>query len=99
MPYQDVSGPYSCSYDVILRGQEISSGAQRINDYELLINKVKENNIDQNSMKDYIDSFAYGSKRHGGCGFGLERIVMLFLDLDNIRKTSFCPRDPNRLFP
>jgi nondiscriminating aspartyl-tRNA synthetase len=94
-----VETPYSCSYDVILRGQEISSGAQRINDHRLLTLKIMEAGIDPGSMTDYIQSFRHGSKKHGGTGFGMERILMLFLDLDNIRKASFCPRDPKRLSP
>jgi aspartyl-tRNA synthetase len=90
---------YSCSYDVILRGQEISSGAQRVNDYEMLLQKVKEHGIDPDSMKSYLESFSHGSPKHGGCGFGLERIVMLFLNLENIRQASMCPRDPKRIIP
>lgn len=41
----------------------------------------------------------YGAPPHGGCGVGLERVVMLFCGLDNIRKTSMFPRDPKRLEP
>jgi nondiscriminating aspartyl-tRNA synthetase len=98
MPHSDDPN-YSCSYDVIFRGQEISSGAQRINDHKLLLEKVIKHNINPYSMKEYIESFSHGSKRHGGCGFGLERILMLLLNLDNIRKASFCPRDPKRIVP
>ena len=99
MPYPTVNGPYSCSYDVIMRGQEISSGSQRINDYVLLLEKVKSSGNNPESMKQYIQSFSHGSKRHGGCAFGLERILMLYLNIDSIKSTSFCPRDPERLFP
>lgn len=47
----------------------------------------------------YLDAFKYGAWPHGGAGIGLERVVMLFLGLDNIRKTSLFPRLPNRLSP
>jgi hypothetical protein len=47
----------------------------------------------------YIDSFRLGAPPHGGAGVGLERVVMLYLGLDNIRKTSMFPRDPKRLTP
>ena len=47
----------------------------------------------------YLESFKYGAYPHGGAGIGLERVVMLFLGLDNIRKTSMFPRTPNRLAP
>ncbi len=48
---------------------------------------------------DYLKSFECGSRPHGGCGFGAERILMLFFELGNVRKTSLFPRDPKRLFP
>lgn len=50
-------------------------------------------------IKSYVDSFRYGANPHAGGGFGLERIVMLYLGLDNIRKVSLFPRDPKRLTP
>lgn len=90
---------YTNSYDIIFRGQEISSGAQRINDYGLLMQRVVEKGINPESLKHYLESFKYGSKPHGGCGFGLERIVSIYLDLGNVKKATFCPRDPKRLNP
>lgn len=97
MPATD--GVYSHSFDVIMRGQEISSGAQRINDYSQLMNRLKEINLDPQHLHHYLESFKYGSRPHGGCGFGLERIAMLFLDLENVRETSLFPRDPSRVVP
>ena len=66
-----------------------------------VIERLSEHQINPETMTDYLESFRYGSVPHGGCGFGLERIVMLYLDLDleNIRMTSMCPREPNRLRP
>lgn len=55
--------------------------------------------MDQEGVKGYADSFKYGARPHGGAGVGLERVVMLYLGLDNIRKTSMFPRDPKRLTP
>jgi aspartyl/asparaginyl-tRNA synthetase len=51
------------------------------------------------SIKDYIDSFRYGCPPHAGGGVGLERIVMLYLGLKNIRQSSLFPRDPKRITP
>ena len=51
------------------------------------------------SIKAYIDSFRYGCPPHAGGGIGMERVCMLYLGLDNIRKTSMFPRDPKRLQP
>ena len=90
---------YSRSYDIIMRGEEISSGAQRVSDYNLLLERIAHHGINPKSLSDYVNSFSLGSKPHGGAGFGLERILMLFLDLKNVRNTSLFPRDPKRLFP
>lgn len=90
---------YSNSYDIIFRGTEICSGAQRVHDYETLVQKLKEREINPESLKHYLESFKHGSIPHGGCGFGLERIVSLYLGLGSVKNASFCHRDPNRLFP
>lgn len=98
MPHPNKKG-YSCSYDMIFRCQEICSGAQRVNDYNMLISRVKECGVNPESLSFYIDSFKYGSYPHGGAGFGLERILSFYLELGNIRRASFCPRDPKRITP
>ena len=90
---------YSNSYDIFLRGEEISSGAQRIHDSELLIRKAKEKCVDMAPLQAYVDAFKYGAYPHAGCGIGLERTVMSYLALGNVRKTSMFPRDPRRLTP
>jgi aspartyl-tRNA synthetase len=87
------------SYDVFIRGEEIISGAQRVHDPELLTAQAVAKGIDIATVKDYIDSFRYGATPHGGCGIGLERVVMLFTGLKNIRRISMFPRDPKRLTP
>ncbi|KAL3906741.1 MAG: hypothetical protein SGARI_003863, partial [Bacillariaceae sp.] len=89
----------SNSYDFFIRGQEILSGAQRIHEPELLVEKAKANEIDLDTITEYVESFQNGAQPHGGGGIGLERVVMLFLGLPNIRKASWFPRDPKRLAP
>ena len=89
----------SNSYDIYLRGEEISSGAQRIHDPELLQKVANEKGVDLTPIQPYVDAFKYGAWPHAGCGIGLERIVMLYLGLGNVRKTSMFPRDPNRVTP
>ena len=96
----------SNSYDMFMRGQEIVSGAQRIHDHKLLMERVEycHNNAGHGgpapeSIKGYTDAFKYGAFPHGGGGVGLERVVMLYLGLTNIRKVSCFPRDPTRLTP
>lgn len=89
----------SNSYDFFMRGEEILSGAQRIHDPALLVEKMKEKGIDPASMTPYVDAFRMGCPPHGGGGIGLERVLMLFLKLNNIRRASLFPRDPKRLEP
>ncbi|KAL5704742.1 aspartate--tRNA ligase [Ranunculus cassubicifolius] len=98
MPCED-DPLYSNSFDVFLRGEEIISGAQRIHDPELLERRAKECGINVKTISTYIDAFRYGVPPHGGFGVGLERVVMLYCALDNIRKTSLFPRDSKRLAP
>ncbi|KAJ1721700.1 aspartate--tRNA ligase dps1 [Coemansia biformis] len=90
---------YSNSYDFFLRGQEIMSGAQRIHDPALLRERIKALDIDATPLEDYIRGFEYACPPHAGGGVGLERVVMFYLGLDNIRLTSLFPRDPSRVEP
>jgi len=90
---------YSNSYDMFMRGEEILSGAQRIHNPEYLTERAKVHGIEIPTIAAYIDSFRYGCPPHAGGGIGLERVTMLYLGLDNIRKTSMFPRDPKRLTP
>lgn len=90
---------YSNSYDVFIRGQEICSGAQRCHVPELLEKQILGKGMDLEPLQSYIDSFRHGCPPHAGGGIGLDRVVFLFLGLDNIRKASMFPRDPNRLAP
>lgn len=98
MPSKD-QPEYSNSYDVIFRGQEIGSGAQRCHDPELLEARCSELGVPTEPLQGYIDSFRHGVSPHGGVGLGLERIVQLYLGLDNIRKAAMFTRDPTRLSP
>jgi aspartyl/asparaginyl-tRNA synthetase len=90
---------YTNSYDFFMRGEEITSGAQRIHDPVMLSKRAEEMGIPPASIKDYIEAFQYGAPNHGGAGFGLERIVKFYCNLYNIRKASLFPRDPQRLAP
>eukprot|EP00929_Paragymnodinium_shiwhaense_P112271 TRINITY_DN80530_c0_g1_i1.p1 TRINITY_DN80530_c0_g1~~TRINITY_DN80530_c0_g1_i1.p1 ORF type:complete len:640 (-),score=112.49 TRINITY_DN80530_c0_g1_i1:154-1929(-) len=89
----------SNSYDLIFRGQEIGSGAQRCHDPALLEARCAELGVPTGPLQSYIDSFRHGVPPHGGIGLGLERIVQLYLGLDNIRKAALFTRDPTRLSP
>lgn len=84
---------------MFMRGEEILSGAQRIHDPDFLTERAKHHAIDTSKIASYIESFRFGCPPHAGGGIGMERVVMLYLGLDNIRKTSMFPRDPKRITP
>ncbi|TPX71607.1 hypothetical protein CcCBS67573_g06128 [Chytriomyces confervae] len=90
---------YSNSYDFFMRGEEIMSGAQRVHDPVLLEKRANEHEVELSTIQAYLDAFKYGAPPHAGGGVGLERVVMLYLKLGNIRRTSMFPRDPKRLTP
>lgn len=90
---------YSHSYDFFIRGEEIMSGAQRVHDPDMLEQRARSLGIDPMTIADYINAFRVGAPPHAGGGVGMERVVMLYFDLKNIRKTSLFPRDPSRLAP
>ncbi|KAI7987133.1 Aspartate--tRNA ligase 2, cytoplasmic [Camellia lanceoleosa] len=98
MPCSD-DPAYSNSFDVFIRGEEIISGAQRVHVPKFLATRAEACGIDVKTISTYIDSFGYGAPLHGGFGVGLERVVMLFCALNNIRKTSLFPCDPLRIAP
>lgn len=90
---------YANAYDLFLRGEEICSGAQRINDPKLLAQRAQEAGINLDTLKAYIESFNFGAPPHAGGAIGLERFVMLYLGIGEIKKASLFPRDPIRLDP
>ncbi|PWN34547.1 aspartyl-tRNA synthetase [Meira miltonrushii] len=87
----------SNSFDIFVRGQEIISGGQRIHLADELENNLNKQHIDTHGLEDYLDSFRLAAPPHAGCGIGLERFVMLFLGLNDIRNASLFPRDPKSL--
>lgn len=88
---------YSLSYDLIFRGLEIASGSQRINNYDQLVKMMKERGINPDNFTIYLQAFKYGIPEEGGFSFGLERITMKLLNLQNIREASLFPRDMERV--
>lgn len=88
---------YSLSYDVLFRGVEILSGSQRIHDYDELLNVIKEKGMDPKSFEMYLQAFKYGMPPHGGFSYGLERMTMKVLELENVRQASLYPRDMERI--
>jgi aspartyl/asparaginyl-tRNA synthetase len=87
------------SYDLLWRGLEITTGAQREHRYEVLLRQVAEKGLSTEPMRSYLDCFRYGCPPHGGFGLGLARLLMALLGLDSIREATFLFRGPNRLTP
>jgi nondiscriminating aspartyl-tRNA synthetase len=98
MPDENLEG-MTRSFDLIYKGLEITSGGQRIHDYEMLKRNMIEFGLNPEDFDFYLESFKYGMPPHGGLGIGLERLTMRILDLENIRQATLLPRDMKRILP
>ena len=87
------------SADLLFRGIEITTLAQREHRPEILESQAKEKGMDLDDLSDYFDFFRYGCPPHGGGGIGPARIIMKILNLPNVRDATFLPRDVKRLKP
>jgi len=85
-------------YDLIWRGVEITTGAQREHRYEELVKTANEKGLG-NDVKFYLEFFKYGCPPHGGFAIGVDRITMLMLDIPSVKETQFLFRGPNRINP
>jgi len=87
------------SFDLLWRGIELTTGAQREHRYDQLLAQAQEKGVDVGPIQYYLDFFRYGAPPHGGFGFGLTRLLMQLLGQDNVREVTFLYRGPNRLTP
>jgi aspartyl-tRNA synthetase len=87
------------SFDLLWRGIELTTGAQREHRYEQLLAQAADKNVDVAPIQYYLDFFRYGAPPHGGFGFGLTRLLMQMLGQDNVREVTFLYRGPHRLEP
>ena len=90
---------FTLSFDLLYKGLEITTGGQRIHDYNMILDKMAKRGMDPEEIKDYLMIFKYGMPPHGGLGIGLERLTMRLLDEQTVRETSLFPRDVTRLNP
>lgn len=90
---------YSKSYDLYFKDVEITSGAQREHRPDVLKRQIEERGIDPTPMTDYINFFKNGCPPHGGFGLGLDRLLMLLLDLPSLKEAMYIFRGPDRLNP
>lgn len=87
------------SFDLLFRGLEITTGGQRIHQYEKLKDSMLKHGLNPDHFEGYLSVFRYGMPPHGGLAIGLERITAMLLGLENVREASSFPRDRNRLAP
>lgn len=89
----------SKGFDLMYKEKEITSGSQRVHDVDLLKKRLKEQNLKPKDFEFYINAFEYGMPQHAGWGLGVERIVMILTEMENIRECVIFPRDKKRLTP
>jgi aspartyl-tRNA synthetase len=96
VPDDDIA---SRKFDLIYKGQELSSGGQREHDVERMVEVMEAEGVETSNFEFYIEALSYGTPPHGGYGLGIDRLVQKVADLDNIKEAIMFPRDPNRLEP
>ena len=90
---------YTLSFDLLFRGMEITSGGQRVHDYNAQVEKMKKLGMNPDEFETYLMLHKYGAPPHGGLGLGLERLTMHLLGFKNVREAAMFPRDINRVTP
>jgi nondiscriminating aspartyl-tRNA synthetase len=90
---------YTLSFDLLFRGLEVTTGGQRIHDYQQQVGKMIEKGLEPEEFASYLMMHRYGMPPHGGLGIGLERLSMKLFGDTNIRLSSMFPRDMGRLDP
>ena len=90
---------FTQSFDLLFKGLEVTTGGQRIHEYQMLLDKIEAKGMTTEGMDQYLDIFKHGMPPHGGLGIGLERLTMKLIGEDNVRETCLFPRDLSRLEP
>lgn len=90
---------FTLSFDLLFKGLEVTTGGQRIHDYNQILAKMEKRGMDPEDIQSYLMIFKYGMPPHGGLGIGLERLTMRLLDEQNVREAAMFPRDVTRLEP
>ena len=90
---------FTLSFDLLYKGLEITTGGQRIHDYNKLMEKINKRGMETEGMEHYLSAFKHGMPPHGGLGIGLERLTMQLIGEENVREATLFPRDLSRLEP
>lgn len=97
-PYED--NPFlTKAFDMMHPRMELSSGAQRIHNHDVLRQRIQDQGLNPDGFEFYLKAFRYGIPPHAGWGLGAERLLMTMLDVDNIRDVVLFPRDRKRVSP
>ena len=87
------------AFDLMYKELEISSGAQRVHKYDLLVENISNMGMNPDSFETYLEAFKFGMPPHAGWGLGADRFAMVLTAQDNIRECVLFPRDRQRLTP
>ena len=87
------------SFDLLFRGMEVTTGGQRVHDYQAQVAKMGARGMHPEEFRDFLTIHQHGMPPHGGLGIGLERLTMKLCGLENVREASLFPRDQSRLEP
>ena len=96
--YEDENDPgYSKSFDILFRGLEITTGGQRVHNYEELVRRIMSRGLDPEKFSFYLEAFKVGLPPHGGSATGLERLTARLCNLANVKEATLFPRDMTRI--
>ena len=90
---------FARSVDLVFKGLELSSGGQRENRHDRLVQQIREKGMDLEGLKWFTEPFRYGAPPHGGFSLGVERLTATLLGIENVKEAALFPRDPERLSP
>ena len=90
---------FTLSFDLLYKGMEVTTGGQRIHDYDMQLAKMIKRGMNPEDFANFLMIHKHGMPPHGGLGIGLERFTMKLLDLQNVREATLFPRDVSRLEP
>ncbi|OHA81543.1 MAG: aspartate--tRNA(Asn) ligase [Candidatus Yonathbacteria bacterium RIFCSPHIGHO2_01_FULL_51_10] len=96
--YEDEADPgFTKSFDLLFRGVEITTGGQRIHEYDKLVENIKAWGLKPEKFSYYLQAFKYGMPPEGGLAIGLERLTAKLLGIENVKQATLFPRDLNRI--
>lgn len=87
------------SFDLLFKGIEITTGGQRIHQYDKLVENINYKGFNPDEYESYLETFKYGMPKHGGLAIGLERITAKLLEIENVREATLFTRDRKRIIP